>query len=91
MVTSDKMILIRRLGNDPYEVRRTVLDHLAGIVERVPTFLKLPVMAAVLQAVVQIFSIHPLARAYGGAKPIGCKKPLTCLRPHNRGPPTSAA
>lgn len=91
MVNSDKVILVGRLGSDSLEARLAFLDHLVRIVERVPPCLKLPLMAAVVQAVVQLFPLHPLAGAYGGAKPVGCKKPLTCLRPHNRGPPTSAA
>jgi len=91
MVNSDRVILVGPLGSDPYKARRAVIDQLQKILERVSPCLKLPVMAVVVQAVGMLFPVSPLARAYGGAKPLGCKKPLTCLRPHNRGPPISAA
>lgn len=90
MANIDKLILVGSLGSDPYEARRAVIDHLLGIVDRVSPCLTLPVMAVVVQAVCMLFPGHLLVRAYGGAKPVGRRKPLTCLRPHNKGPPTAA-
>ena len=76
------------------ECRSRYLDYAMRLIEGLsyssvawrPSKVILLPIAAVLMLLYS--TIHP-ARAYGGPKPRGPHKPLTCRRPLNRGPPVS--